>query len=246
MNFIGSHRIKLSEIDSTNSELKVRAKSSSLPEGTLLHADCQPKGRGQRGEHWESADYKNFTGTFYLKPKLEGSSAFALNIIASLAARETVSDYGIENVKIKWPNDILINGKKVAGILVENALKGNLIEECYIGFGININQLAFSNFKREATSLAIELNREVGIEEFVTKLSIHLQQFYMLFKTKGMQPLKYLYLTELYLRNEWSDFAVPELIKGKIIGVTPEGFLSLETEQGQLKKFDLKEIRFTS
>lgn len=234
----------MEEIDSTNSELKRRVKLISLPEGALLYCDKQPQGRGQQGARWESAPFKNFTGTFYLKPKLESSSSFVLSMIASLAARETISNLGIDQVTIKWPNDILVNGKKIVGILVENSIKGNTIEDSFIGFGININQREFSSFDREATSVAIELNQEIVLEDLISNLSIHLQQFYMLFKTKGVEPVRFLYLAQMYLRDEWSEFGIPHAIEGRIIGITQDGLLALETRSGKVENFNLKEIRF--
>jgi BirA family biotin operon repressor/biotin-[acetyl-CoA-carboxylase] ligase len=246
LNFIGAHKIKLNVAESTNSSLKDMVKKEDLPEGTLLVADWQTKGKGQMESGWISEKFQNFTGTYLLKPELEINNAFVINLISSLAVKSVIEDFidGEQSISIKWPNDILVDGKKIAGILVENQVKSNQVSNSFIGIGINVNQITFLSFKREATSISNEIKQVVLIDDLTEKLSIHLQQFYMLFRTKGIQPLLKLYLEALYLNNSWSSFLIPEKTTLMIIGINENGLLVLKNEQNESFTFGIKEIEF--
>tara|TARA_B110000211_G_C14031929_1_gene532558 strand:+ start:773 stop:1519 length:747 start_codon:yes stop_codon:yes gene_type:complete len=246
LNFIGTHKIKLNVAESTNSSLKEMVKNELLPEGTLLVTDNQTKGRGQMNSGWISEEFKNFTGTYLLKPEIELENFFVINLITSLAVKSVIEDYiGDEKaITIKWPNDILVDGKKIAGILIENQVKSKQVSNCFIGIGLNINQTFFPSFKRAATSVSNEILEDVVIDELIDKLSIHLQQFYMLFKTKGAKPLLNLYLDALYLKQEWAHFLIPEQAKLMIVGISENGMLSLKNEQNEVSNFGIKEIEF--
>ena len=222
------------------------AKNLLLPEGTLLVADLQTKGRGQIKSGWISEEFKNFTGTYLLKPNIKLENSFLINLIISLAVKSVVEDYvGDEkSVKIKWPNDILIDRKKIAGILIENQVKSKYISNSFIGIGINVNQTHFPVFKREATSIISETKKNVLIDELTNKLSIQIQQFYMLYKTKGHKPLLSLYLDALYLNREWSYFLIPNCIELMITGISDNGMLILVDKQSNILSFGIKEIEF--
>lgn len=248
MNFIGAHIIELNQVDSTNSALKLLIKKEELPEGTLLIAKEQKKGRGQLGKGWISEKSKNFTGTYLLNPKLDLQNVFVLNLIISLAVKNVAEDYlsnSKKEVKIKWPNDILVDRKKIAGILIENQIQSVQILNSFIGIGFNINQINFPEFNRKATSLGVELNHEFSIENFTERLSIHIQQFYMLYKTIGAQALYKLYLESLYLIDEWAIYLTPEKKELMLKKVDKSGQLLLINKQGEELIFGIKEIKFT-
>lgn len=246
MNFLGNHKIRLNVTESTNSSLKDMVKNLLLPEGTLLVANLQTKGRGQMDSGWISEEFKNFTGTYLLKPNINLEDSFLINLIISLAVKSVVEDYvgSAKSVKIKWPNDILIDRKKIAGILIENQVKSKYILNSFIGIGINVNQTSFPVFKREATSIIAETKKNVLIDELTDKLSIQIQQFYMLYKTNGHKPLFSLYLDALYLNREWSDFLIPNRIELMITGISENGMLILEDKQSNILSFGIKEIEF--
>lgn len=248
MNFVGKHIIELESVESTNSELKKLASTKELEEGTLLLAEEQTKGRGQVNAGWESERVKNFTGTYLLKPKFDLMDVFDLNLIVSLAVLAVTEEYigeSLHDLKIKWPNDIVVDGKKIAGILIENQIQSNQISESYIGIGYNLNQLTFSEFSRKATSLGLELDREINKMQFTEKLSIQIQQYYMLYKTKGYNTLHKLYQNALYLKDEWSIYKTPVNQEFKLIGVDKSGKLILESRNNQKKNFDIKAIQFS-
>lgn len=246
MNFIGAHKIKLNVTESTNSSLKELVKKECLPEGSLLFTEWQTDGRGQRDAGWLTEKFKNFTGTYLLKPKIGLKEVFAINLITSLAVKSLVEDYlDVEkDVKIKWPNDILVDGKKIGGILIENQVKSHQVTNSFIGVGLNVNQVSFPSFKRKATSIILENEKEVLLEELTDELSIHIQQFYMLFKTKGVTPLLDLYLETLYLKEEWSEYLIPQKTTLMITGLNHEGLLVLRNDQNEYFTFGIKEIEF--
>lgn len=250
MNFVGEYKIKLNAVDSTNEALKLAVKEGNLPEGTLLWTDKQESGKGQLGTRWETNPEENFTGTYLFFPNSSTEDAFSLSMITALAVKETVEellDSPQKSVSIKWPNDILVDGKKVAGILIENQMVGAQILKSFIGIGLNINQMEFSSFKRQATSLKLETDQSYSIPGVIEKLSIHLQQFYMLYKTKGSVPLKQLYMNCLYQNQKWSTYkSKGEEVQLRIINVLENGYLQLENKEGEVSIFELKQLEFLS
>ena len=124
-------------------------------EGLVVLTRNQTEGRGQRGSHWESEPGKNLTFSTILKPTfLPISRIFDLTIVASLAIVRSLADFGLESCKIKWPNDIYCRDAKIAGILIENAVRANQIEWAIVGIGLNVNQTKF--LTADATSTKLE------------------------------------------------------------------------------------------
>ena len=128
--FVGQNLIKLKEVDSTNNFLKdLVSKSEPLAEGTVIMADNQFAGRGQQESVWETQAGKNISTSIYLKPSfLPLSKQFYLNIAVSLAVSDALSCFVQEGIKVKWPNDMYYQNKKLGGILIENTLTGNSIK----------------------------------------------------------------------------------------------------------------------
>ncbi|MFI5220658.1 MAG: biotin--[acetyl-CoA-carboxylase] ligase, partial [Bacteroidia bacterium] len=124
---IGKYIIRLETVDSTNNYAAALISKSKPAEGTAIMADFQDYGRGQRETIWESENGKNLLVSFILYPQIDTADYFLLNECFSLAVREVIEDITGLDVKIKWPNDILVNNKKIAGILIENSIRGNTI-----------------------------------------------------------------------------------------------------------------------
>lgn len=245
MIYIGRNRIHYSEIDSTNDELKRLFSEGKLEHGTLLTADFQSGGKGQMGEGWVSAKGKNFLGTFFLKPKLDLSEMFLLNMVMSLAVRETISELIKDPVEIKWPNDIVVNGKKIAGILIENKLKREGLSGVFLGLGLNVNQKNFPKFKRKATSIISEIGAEFDRESLIVLLNQNIQQFYSLYKSKGYETINFLYHKELYLKGIEHAFAVGKDTRYLTLqSVNKNGDLQLFNQFGKIEEFGLKQIDF--
>lgn len=159
------HYIHFDEIDSTNSYLKNTYKL--LDNFTFVSADYQSKGKGRNDRVWESVKGLNLMFSILIKdPKLLNESAF-LSIMIAVEVSKVLERYNIKNVSIKWPNDVLVNDKKICGILLEGQLPNYLV----IGVGLNVNQKDFPfNLRRPATSINNELNKEIDLEEIKEKL----------------------------------------------------------------------------
>lgn len=145
------------EIDSTN--LEAARLSDSLPHGTVIVADVQTAGRGRRGRKWVSRKGENLYFSFLLKPEFGPERASMLTLVMALAVAQGIElVYGCKP-QIKWPNDIVVNGRKVCGILTEMQPEGGRIKHVIVGVGINVNQMTF---EEEGLAYASSLQKETG------------------------------------------------------------------------------------
>ena len=243
--FIGTNCIHLVKVDSTNSYLSMAA--GNLPEGTVIYADEQLAGRGQKGAVWVSETGKNLTASVLLKPGfLAAGEIFFLNKAVSLAVHATVGTFiDPHRVKIKWPNDILVDNRKIAGILIENQIGAGGVNRSIVGIGININQ---ENFPGEDLSNATSLLRE-GIrgktpDGLLSILCRQLERFYLLLKAGRTNVLRNEYLDHLFQRGDEAMYRIDGKIEsGRIISVAKDGKLIVEFGEGK-RNFDMKEIEF--
>lgn len=246
MMYVGANRVHLDETESTNKEVKELFLVGDLVSGTLLTTSFQTDGKGQMGAVWESYPGLNFLGTYFLQPVMGLNEVFALNMISSLAVKETISDFVNRNVEIKWPNDILLEGRKISGILIETKIQEGKIKGAFIGIGININQLTFSKFGREATSLKKEKGIYCKIESVIQRLNRHVQQFYTLYKLKGYDSLNYLYHQELYLKGEECIYYVGKDTRYLTFqSVNKRGDAQFFNQDGKIEEFGFKQIKFS-
>ncbi|MBI3064716.1 MAG: biotin--[acetyl-CoA-carboxylase] ligase [Deltaproteobacteria bacterium] len=139
------------EIDSTNSYAR-RLADAGAPEGAVVIAEHQSDGRGRLGRSWESPPYRNLYFSLLLRPTLAPAHAPQITLMAAVALADTVAAFVAEPPAIKWPNDILLQGKKLAGILTESSCDAKRIEFVILGIGVNLN------FPRERTD-AMELSK---------------------------------------------------------------------------------------
>ena len=154
------HLIHFKEIDSTNSYLKNAYRL--LDNFTFVSADYQSNGKGREDRVWQSNSGDNLMFSFLIKNEELTKQSSILSIITAVEIAKEIEMFGIEGVSIKWPNDVLINDKKVCGILLE----GQVPEYLVIGVGLNVNQKEFPlGLRRPATSMALELNEEIDIGE---------------------------------------------------------------------------------
>ena len=159
------HYLHFDEIDSTNNYLK--NSYQLLDNFTFVSADYQSKGKGRNDRVWESVKGLNLMFSILIKdPKLLEVSTI-LSLMTAVEVAKLLERYDIDNVSIKWPNDVLIGDKKVCGILLEGQLPNYLV----IGVGINVNQKEFpDNLRRPATSMSNELNKDVELEDLKEQL----------------------------------------------------------------------------
>lgn len=240
--FIGKNIRFLPECHSTNDILMHQVKLGDAKDGDVLITDFQTKGRGQRGNSWESNPGENLMFSITLRPDfIKAQDQFLLTVIASLALCDTLEFYNIRPA-IKWPNDIYVGSKKIAGILIECLLRGTSIENSVVGIGLNVNQDIFS--EAHATSMKMEISRMMGREETLSRILISLEKYYKQLRTEPITRLMELYYSRLLGLSQERKFQVKEeQIAGVIKGVDSVGRLEVLID-GKVQKFGLKEIKF--
>lgn len=244
VNVFGKEIIHLSHIDSTNNFAATLISDQLCQNGTAILADSQSFGKGQRGNSWYSEPGKNLLVSFILKPdNLSVSRQHELTWITSICIVKTLGIFNIES-QIKWPNDILIRGKKIAGILIENQLSGEFISNSIIGIGLNVNQTAFDGI--EATSIQLNIKKEISIEIVFNELCNQMNSLCGEFHESESTKLKSEYESLLYQKNE-SSFYEDEngKFEGEIIGVKNNGFLEVKVDE-EVREYGIKEIRYCS
>ena len=249
--FVGQHSIHLNSVTSTNSYAIDLLKQIKAVEGTLIYTFDQRNGRGQRGNEWVGEPNKNVALSIILYPSfLTATAQFVLTKIISLSVADLMSELLAKSakshdVKIKWPNDVYVNNRKIAGILIENSLKESTIQNSVVGIGINVNQEVFSSHLKNPISLKQILSTDVDLHFCMERLCEFIEARYLQLKANNIEKINQDYLSKLYLLNEWYLFGVEgNALEGKITGVSKIGKLKVETKLGEIKEFDLKEIVF--
>lgn len=241
--FTGQKLIYVPECHSTNSLLSEFNEQAELPEGTVLVTDHQTAGRGQRGNRWETEPGKNLTFSILLKPRfMQARNQFHLNMAISLGVAESLQAGMDIPVRLKWPNDILADEKKIGGILIENQVTGSFLTTTIIGIGINVNQSVFPY--RGASSLSNVSGHPWDLNETFQHLLQAIEREYLVLQDRKDSALKQRYLTRLYKFNQTHRFKTGEEdFTGAINGVDEDGRLCIE-HGGNIRKFAFKEIQF--
>jgi BirA family biotin operon repressor/biotin-[acetyl-CoA-carboxylase] ligase len=241
---LGHHQLHLSEVTSTNDLAKQLAEEQLGGHGTLITADFQQKGRGQELTAWESEKGLNLMCSLILVPeKLQADEQVYLNIVICLAVHDMVSEYlpGAD-VAIKWPNDVYVNGKKVAGILIESSLQGALVKQVIAGMGININQAAFVN--PGAVSFVQVNKAQCDLKECTGTLVRHLNTRYAQLAGNQREQLWTEYHEVLYKKDVPATFETGEgVFSGTVKGIDKAGRLMVYTGSS-MRTFHVKQIRW--
>ncbi|MCX6231531.1 MAG: biotin--[acetyl-CoA-carboxylase] ligase [Bacteroidetes bacterium] len=245
--FSENHIIRLKSITSTNDYASGLVKSNNPAEGTVIWANSQTAGKGQKGNSWESEADKNLTFSFILHPVLiNPSEQFLLNKAISLG----ITDYlktkiNTLAVKIKWPNDIYAGEKKIAGILIENEILGNTLETAIVGIGLNINQLKFSDKIPNPTSLALITGMESDLQHVLFQVLYKIQDRIINFYNNDIESINDDYLNDLlYFKIYKKYYYNNREIEAMIMDVSEFGELILRTKEEEVIKCSFKEIVF--
>ena|SRR5690606_7054887 len=237
--------IKVSATESTNSLAREMYQSNKKATPFCLYAEAQMAGRGQRGTSWVSNHGENLTmSVVFPKPKIKIRDQFLLSATVSLAVLDVLNELKINNLKLKWPNDIMSANYKIGGILIENILSNGSISASIIGLGLNVNQLEFQDLPK-AASLKFLYGEEYDVPELAERISTAMElRLEAMSSVPGKQILKE-YENRLFKRNKVSTFLYPngDLLTGIIKGITPSGLLKVMVEDEEFKFFDLKEIK---
>ena len=233
-----TERYHFETIDSTNKKAKELATEGTV-HGTLVTADAQVAGVGRRGRSWSSEKDAGIYMSMVLRPEIETDKASMLTLVAALAVQNAIQKVCGEKVEalpmIKWPNDVVLNKKKICGILTEMSLKGTAIDYVIVGIGINVNNKAFpEEIAQTASSLSREcgedIEREMLITEVWKQFSVYYEQFLVV---KDLSFLKEEYERALVNKEEKVKVLDPlgEYV-GIAKGITNTGELIVATEEG--------------
>lgn len=246
--FIGQNKVFLPETDSTNSYAITMLKNVNCMEGTVVYTANQTKGKGQRGNAWIADPSMNITLSLILKPVfLTAKKAFYLSKITALALHDVLTENlnaGQFDIKIKWPNDILVNGKKIAGVLLENSLVENKINWTVVGIGLNVNQSQFNELTG-ATSLKLCDGAQRNVEAVMDALFVHFEKWYLKLKQNKFEEINNHYHRHLFGMNSKTLFQNHNgQFAALVLGVNENGLLRLETDDKTEKSYEIKEVSF--
>ena len=234
-NFIGKNIHYEESVESTQ-KIAHRLSNEDEPEGTIIIAEEQRSGKGRMDRTWHSPKYTGIWMSLILRPNIPLTKAPQLTLLTAVAIVQAMEEETGLQPEIKWPNDVLLNGKKVTGILTELQAEADRIHSIIIGIGINVNQKKEdfpSELQEKASSLFIEKGEVISRAGLIKSFFKHFEKLYLLYLDQGFFPIKLL----------WEGYAVSigkilkartltNVIEGKALGITDEGVLKLEDETG--------------
>lgn len=232
------------EIGSTNDECKKLAEEGAK-HGTLVIAEKQTKGKGRRGRNWESPKGTGIWMTLLLRPDIEPYNSSGLTLVAAMAIDKAITEVTGLDAKIKWPNDIVVNGKKVTGILTEMSAQPEMINYIVIGIGINVNTEEFpEDIAKTASSLKIESGKTIKRSSIIALFGKYFEQYYARYiKTQDMSLLIDEYNKELInVDRQIKVLAKENSYTGIAKGINRHGELIVETENKELRNVVAGEV----
>jgi BirA family biotin operon repressor/biotin-[acetyl-CoA-carboxylase] ligase len=237
--------IFLTEVESTNNYANQLVLSKAAGHGTVVLAQHQKMGRGQHGNSWESEFGKNLLMSIILFPNfLPAAKQFYLSKISSLALTGFLTNE-TSDLTIKWPNDIYVGNKKLAGMLIENSIKANHLDSSIIGIGLNLNQEVFVSGAPNPVSLKQITGKEYNVEEVALKIRELLIFWFEKLRAGSFNEIDLNYFKQLYRRNEWAIFAKQGILfEARITGIGDFGQLILEDRNGVFSEYMFKEVEF--
>jgi len=244
INMIGAKITRYNSLESTNNFAAKQLIDGLYDTGEVIVAHSQTNGRGQRGTVWQSMPGLNLTFSFVLPSDyLNIHTHFILSKAVSVAIYELLS-IPLSDVHIKWPNDILISDHKICGILLETKIV-NSRRYTVIGIGLNVNQKDF-NPEFKATSMALQLGREINIESVLKDLIASLNRNLDPVLAGYFDNVEYKYKEALYGFGHWIQFTEEHRnFLGQIKEVDNEGVILVKSKQGQTQNYRVKEVKIS-
>lgn len=246
---VGRHIYLFGEISSTNAILQKLAKAGAR-EGTVVLAEAQTAGRGRRGKVWFSPAGVNLYVSVLFRPRLTLSEVLVFSFIAPLAMFDAIQEEGVEPA-IKWPNDILLERKKVAGIFSQTSVSGDRVDFVILGAGVNLNverealRSALGSAAHSAISLREATAREIDRNAFTARFLTLLDEWFQIYLCRGATVIL----------QAWRDRDIttgrrvevreePARFEGRAVGVNREGDLVVQDSGGQVRRVVTGEVRF--
>jgi len=243
----GKNIIILNDIDSTNNYANRLIVSKQAVEGTVVLAYNQKEGRGQHGSSWESEPGKNILMSIVLFPEfLAVENQFLISKIVSLALADFLkNEIDIDNVSIKWPNDLYVGDKKIAGILIENSVQGRTIYSSVLGIGLNVNQEQFFSNAPNPVSLKKITGKNYDIEILAAKITDLIFEYYHKLKQGETDLINSRYFDKLFRKNIRCKFRKKGLeFEAIITGIGEFGQLQLKNKDGIVSEYMFKEVEY--
>nr|WP_319270617.1 biotin--[acetyl-CoA-carboxylase] ligase [uncultured Draconibacterium sp.] len=236
--------IVFNELDSTNNYAKQLVKEKAA-QGTVVLAHYQDSGRGQVGNFWESEPNKNLLFSVLLYPGfLEAGKQFYISKIVSLALVEVLKEH-INDVKIKWPNDIYVGEKKIGGILIENTVKGITLDSSIVGVGVNVNQEQFLSDAPNPVSMKQLLKNDFDIHEILKAFLQKLENYIEVLREGRLEKVDAEYFQSLFRNEGFYPYQKDgKAFSARIAGIGSFGQLQLEEPDGNVTEYMFKEVEF--
>lgn len=236
---LGRHLYLYDEIASTQ-VIAHELVAQNTPHGTIVLAEAQTNGRGRMLREWNSAKGKGLWMTCILRPEIPPHLAPQFTLVAAVAIVNAIKSlYPQVNAQIKWPNDILINGRKCTGILTEMVAETDQIRALLIGIGINVNQ-SMQDFPEELQSIATSLALECGVDkldraELLAEILLYLENYSVMYVKNGFSVIKRLWeQASCTIGNQVKATTMREVIEGVAIGITDSGVLEIKKADGTI------------
>ena len=242
--------IHLNVVGSTNDEMLrlLTVNRADVTEGTLIYADEQTNGRGQVGNRWESESGKNLLASIVLFPDfLPADHQFLVTQVGALAVRDFLTLHvGLQNVTVKWPNDVYEQDKKISGTLNEAMLMGKSMAYVILGVGVNLNQKTFSAYPANPVSALQLTKKEFDVAEAAVLLRQCVMSRYMQLVNGEEEQIRSEYLSVMYRRNGFYRYEDESgcVFSAKLVTVHSEGALELELPDGKRRSFLFKQVKF--
>ena len=223
------------ETGSTNTEA-LRLALEGTPEGTVVVADAQTEGRGRLDRTWESPPSKNLYLSVVLRPDIPAVTASLVPLMTGVAVADVLSQHCPGRVRLKWPNDVLVGGKKICGMLTEMRPRGDRVQFLIVGIGLNVNmrKLDFPPGLRDtATSLQIETDCELDRLDVAVRLFEALERWYRIFLGGGRDAIREAWLRVADIVGRRVEVVCGDAVqRGTVAGLDASGALLLEGEAG--------------
>jgi BirA family transcriptional regulator, biotin operon repressor / biotin---[acetyl-CoA-carboxylase] ligase len=244
--WLGAHFIYLRETDSTNIYCK-NMSDDQCSAGTVVLTDNQTKGRGQYGKRWISGKNKNLTFTAVFKPN-SGNRLTLLTLASAISVKYALQNYTDADIQIKWPNDVIVNGKKIAGLLTECIFNGSEVDRVLIGIGLNVEQKEFGESLQDSvTSLKLLPGRDPSREKLLADI---LQQMEFMYKRwlKYDSQLHFEINRHMMGCGEWVKLEVNDTEienEFKFCGINEKGYLVVLTSDLDVKTFTHEQVKIS-
>ena len=233
------------QVNSTN-DLALQYGIDGAQEGTLILAESQTQGRGRHGRRWLAPPRSSILASIILRHRLRADQVGLPNLIGAVSIATAIDELTDLSAQIKWPNDVLIQGKKVSGVLTELEYDRHRQPFFVMGFGVNVNtkrEDLSEELRTAATSLQIESNREISRVAFLQAILHRLEENYLRLKHNDTEPIIATANGLLHLSGNWIQLqTTKEIFRGQVEEIDRDGGLLLRDMNGKRRKFLVGEV----